>query len=65
MTYSMDMGRYILFLSDTHFSHARKKPTISIYDKDENTETKFASFNSQETFELFVRMLKEQGMAIE
>ena len=65
MTYSMDMGRYIMFFSDTHFSHARKKPTISIYDKDENVETKIASFNSQETFEWYVRMLKEQGMVIE
>lgn len=65
MTYSMDMGRHILILSDTHFSYARKKPTISIYDKDKNTETKIASFNSQETFEWYVRMLKEQGMVIE
>ena len=65
MTYSIDLGNYKLIFSDSHFSYARKKPTISIYDKDKNTETKIASFNSQETFEWYVRMLKEQGMVIE
>ena len=65
MTYSIDLGNYILIFSDSHFFYARKKPTISIYDKDKNMETKIASFNSQETFEWYVRMLKEQGMVIE
>ena len=54
MTYSMIVGKYKLMFSDTHFKDFRKKPTISVYDADTNSETKIASFNSQETFEWFV-----------
>ena len=54
MTYSMIVGKYKLIFSDTHFKDFRKKPTISVYDADTNSETKIASFNSQETFEWFV-----------
>ena len=54
MTYSMIVGKYKLIFSDTHFKDFRKKPTISVYDADTNSETKIASFNSQETFEWFI-----------
>ena len=61
MTYSMQIGRYKLIFSDTHFKDFRKKPTISVYDADNNTETKIASFNSQETFEWFVKEIAEHA----
>ena len=46
-----------MLFSDTNFKPYRKKPTISIYDPDKNCETKIASFNSQESFEWFVRLM--------
>ena len=60
MTYSMQIGKYKLIFSDTHFKDFRKKPTISVYDADENSETKIASFNSQEVFEWFIKEVAEQ-----
>lgn len=59
MTYSMIVGKYKLIFSDTHFKDFRKKPTISVYDADTNSETKIASFNSQETFEWFIEAVVE------
>ena len=59
MTYSMMVGKYKLIFSDTHFKDFRKKPTISVYDADTNSETKIASFNSQETFEWFIEAVVE------
>ena len=59
MTYSMIVGKYKLIFSDTHFKDFRKKPTISVYDADTNSETKIASFNSKETFEWFVKAVVE------
>lgn len=59
MTYSMIVGKYKLIFSDTHFKDCRKKPTISVYDADTNSETKIASFTSQETFEWFVEAVVE------
>lgn len=59
MTYSMMVGKYKLMFSDTHFKDFRKKPTISVYDADTNSETKIASFNSQETFEWFIEAVVE------
>ena len=56
MTYSLSIGDgKKLIVSDTHFKPQRKKPTISIYDEELNIEQKIASFNSQETFEWFVK----------
>ena len=60
MTYSMQIGRCKLIFSDTHFKDFRKKPTISVYDADNNSETKIASFNSQEVFEWFINQVAEQ-----
>lgn len=60
MTYSIMIGRYKVLFSDTHFKPFRKKPTISVYDAESNSETKIASFNSQETFEWFVKTIAEQ-----
>ena len=60
MTYSMIVGKYKLIFSDTHFKDFCKKPTISVYDADENSETKIASFNSQEVFEWFIKEVAEQ-----
>jgi len=59
MTYSMMVGKYKLMFSDTHFKDFRKKPTISVYDADTNSETKIASFNSKETFEWFIEAVVE------
>ncbi len=59
MTYSMMVGKYKLIFSDTHFKDFRKKPTISVYDADTNSEMKIASFNSQETFEWFIEAVVE------
>ena len=59
MTYSMMVGKYKLIFSDTHFKDFRKKPTISVYDADTNSETKIASFNSKETFEWFIEAVVE------
>ena len=59
MTYSFRVSaRYKILFSDSNFKWCRKKPTISIYDAEQNTETKIASFNSQETFEWFVDLAK-------
>lgn len=55
MTYSLQIGKYKMIFSDSNFKPYRKKPTISIYDAKENCETKIASFNSQHTFEWFIR----------
>lgn len=62
MTYSMKItDRYKMILSDTSFKLCRKKPTISVYDQEENTEIKVASFNNQETFEWFISLFKLEG----
>lgn len=62
MTYSINLGKgKKMMFSDTNFKPYRKKPTISIYEENTNIETKIASFNSQETFEIF---LKEMGVDI-
>ena len=62
MTYSMQINnRYKIILSDSNFKPYRKKPTISVYDAEENCETKIASFNSQDTFEWFINLMKGQG----
>ena len=58
MTYSIQFGKYKMIFSDSNFKPYRKKPTISIYDAEKNCETKIASFNSQETFERFIELLK-------
>ena len=55
MTYSLQIGKYKLIFSDSNFKPYRKKPTISIYDAELNIEQKIASFNSQDTFEWFIR----------
>ena len=55
MTYSLQIGKYKMIFSDSNFKPYRKKPTISIYDTELNIEQKIASFNSQDTFEWFVR----------
>jgi hypothetical protein len=55
MTYSLQVGKYKMIFSDSNFKPYRKKPTISIYDAEKNCETKIASFNSQDTFEWFIR----------
>lgn len=55
MTYSLQIGKYKMIFSDSNFKAYRKKPTISIYDTELNIEQKIASFNSQDTFEWFVR----------
>lgn len=59
MTYSANIGKYKIILSDSHYKWCRKRPTISVYDKEKNIETKIASFNSQETFEWFVKLVTE------
>ena len=46
-----------LVFSDSSFSFARKKPTISVVEN--NCETKIASFNSRETFEWFITEVLE------
>lgn len=46
-----------LVFSDSSFSFARKKPTISVIEN--NCETKIASFNSRETFEWFITEVLE------
>ena len=46
-----------LVFSDSNFSFARKKPTISVVEN--NCETKIASFNSRETFEWFITEVLE------
>lgn len=61
MTYSIKItGRHKMVFSDNNFKPYRKKPTISVYDVDQNTETKIASFNSQETFEWLVSLFTEE-----
>lgn len=61
MTYSADTGKYKIFLSDSRYNWCRKKPTISVYDKEKNIETKVASFNNQESFEWLVKVVMEGG----
>lgn len=59
MTYSIKLTeRHKMMFSDSNFKWCRKKPTVSIYDIDQNTETKIASFNSQETFEWFIGLFE-------
>ena len=65
MTVSMNLGRYKLIFSDTHFEYARKKPTLSIYDKSENCETLYASFRSKDAFDSFIEMLRESHVLYE
>ena len=55
MTYSLQIDKYKMIFSDSNFKPYRKKPTISIYDTELNIEYKIASFNSQDTFEWFIR----------
>ena len=58
MTYAIDISdRYRIYFSDTHFNYARKKPTISVYDKNRNMEMKVASFNNDESFVYLLRVL--------
>ena len=59
MTYILQIGKYKMMFSDSNFKPYRKKPTISIYDAEKNCETKIASFNSKDTFEWFIGLLKE------
>ena len=60
MTLSIKLGKgYKLIFSDSLFADMRKKPTISIYDEDINTYQKIASFNSQKSFEWFIREVLE------
>lgn len=56
MTYSINMGKFKIIFSDFTFKPYRKKPTISVLEG--NCETKIASFNSQETFEWFIKLMK-------
>lgn len=64
MTYSLKVtDRYEMILSDFSFKWCRKKPTISVYDQEENTEIKVVSFNNKETFEWFVSLFKKIGEA--
>ena len=39
----------------SHYKPMRKKPTISVYIEELNVEQKVASFNSQQTFEWFLK----------
>lgn len=56
MTYCIVISDKItMHFSDYLFKPQRKKPTISVYDAEKNCETKIASFNSQETFEWFLK----------
>lgn len=56
MTFSLGIGNgRKLIVSDQSFKPMRKKPTLSVYDENTNTEIKVASFNNQETFEWFVK----------
>ena len=60
MLYYIRVGKYKLAFSDGLFAPTRKKPTISIYDAENNSFTKIASFNSKETFEWFTNIMLEQ-----
>ena len=63
MTYSIQINkRYKIMLSDSTFKPYRKKPTISIFDAEENGDILIASFHSQEAFEWFTELMlgKEQ-----
>ncbi len=63
MTVSFDLNKhYKMVFSDTRFKEFRKKPTISVYDAEQNCEVKIASFNSQETYEWFLGLF---GMEVE
>ena len=55
MTYSLWIGDSKKLIVSETFKPMRKKPTLSVYDENTNTETKVASFNNQETFEWFVK----------
>ena len=64
MTYSIQISnRYKIMFSDSSYKPYRKKPTISVYDIEQNCETKIASFNNQCAFEWFVKLMsaKEQN----
>ena len=65
MTVSINLGTYKLIFSDASFSYCRKKPTVSIYDKDNNAETLLASFNSKETFDWFIEKMREAHILYE
>ena len=59
MTLSLKIDNtHTMYFSDCHFTPFRKKPTISIYDETENTETKIASFNNEEAFKWFVGLVE-------
>ncbi len=61
MTYSIKLtDRNKIMFSDSNFKRGRKRPTVSVYDAEQNTETKIASFNSQETFEWFISLFTEE-----
>lgn len=62
MTYKLYIDSDCITLSDSLFADMRKKPTISLYDAKTNCEQKIASFNNQETFERFIKYLKEKGI---
>lgn len=58
MTYSIRINsRYKVLFSDSNFKPYRKKPTISVYDEEENCETKIASFNNQDAFIWFIKLI--------
>ena len=65
MTYSMQVGKYKLMFSDTHFKDFCKKPTVSVYDAERNSEIKIASFVNQDTFEWFIEEVAEQTEQID
>jgi hypothetical protein len=65
MTVSMNLGTFKLIFSDASFSDYRKKPTVSIYDKDANTETLVASFRSKEAFDWFIGKMREAHILYE
>lgn len=65
MTVSMTYGTFEMIFSDSSYSDYRKKPTVSIYDKDTNTETLVACFRSKEAFEWFIGKMREAHILYE
>ena len=62
MTYRLELSNDdAIIFSDSSFKPYRKKPTMSIYMSDINCEQKVASFNSQESFEFFVKWLNDHA----
>jgi len=55
MTIKFERENYKIFLSDSSFKPERKKPTISVYDEKSHIEKIVASFNSNESFEWFMK----------